>query len=69
LYFWNSFTWSKALGIPSRRSKLAWLLRREPQNIRNLAAERGLSSFDVRVIKRTSVVIKSVGRAGKYGSP
>jgi hypothetical protein len=57
LYVLNSFTWSHAIGNSEQQ------LETHPghavanvQNIRNLAAERGPSSFDVRLINVTSFV-------------
>ena len=57
LYFVNSFTWAKALGN-SEQALEAYpgYTVANVQNIRNLAAERGPSSFDVKFINMTSVV-------------
>lgn len=70
LYFLNSFTWSKALGNSEQAlesypgSSVA-----NPQNIRNLAAERGPSSFDVTLMNVTSVVYQlPFGKGKKFGA-
>jgi hypothetical protein len=70
LYFLNSFTWSKALGDSEQAlesypgSSVA-----NPQNIRNLAGERGPSSFDVTLMNVTSVVYQlPFGRGKKFGA-
>ena len=70
LYFLNSFTWSKALGNSEQAlesypgSSVA-----NPQNIRNLAAERGPSSFDVTLMNVTSVVYQlPFGKGRKFGA-
>ncbi|HEY1216447.1 MAG TPA: TonB-dependent receptor, partial [Bryobacteraceae bacterium] len=48
LYFLNSFTWSKALGDSEQAlESFAGYSVANPQNIRNLAAEKGPTSFDV----------------------
>ena len=70
LYLLNSFTWSKALGNSEQAlesfpgsSGVA-----NPQDIRNLAAERGVSSFDVTLMNVTSVVFElPFGRGKKFG--
>jgi Carboxypeptidase regulatory-like domain/TonB-dependent Receptor Plug Domain/TonB dependent receptor len=57
LYFLNSFTWSKALGDSEQALEyFSNLTGANPQNIRNLAAERGPSSYDVKFINVTSVL-------------
>ncbi len=70
LYFLNSFTWSKALGDSEQGLEYyAGYYQANPQNIRNLAAERGPSSFDVEFINVTSVVYQlPFGKGRKYGS-
>jgi hypothetical protein len=72
LYFLNSFTWSKALGdseqaleTPSVGGNSA----ANPQNIYNLQAERGPSSYDVSLINVTSLVYQlPFGKGRKFGS-
>ncbi|HWE53309.1 MAG TPA: TonB-dependent receptor [Bryobacteraceae bacterium] len=57
LYFLNSFTWSKALGDSEQALETyPGYTVANPQNIHNLAAEKGPSSFDLAVIDVTSVV-------------
>jgi hypothetical protein len=70
LYFLNSFTWSKALGDSEQALEyFAGYVEANPQNIRNLAAERGPSSFDIKFMNVTSVVYRlPFGRGRKYGS-
>ena len=57
LYFLNSFTWSKALG-DSEQALEAYpgYTVANPQNIHNLAGEKGPTSFDVKLIDVSSVV-------------
>ena len=70
LYLLNSFTWSKALGNSEQALEYAGgYYAANPQNIRNLAAERGPSSFDVKFINVTSVVYQlPFGRGRKYAA-
>ncbi len=70
LYFLNSFTWSKALGDSEQAlESYAGYYVANPQNIRNLAAERGPTSFDVKFINVTSVVYElPFGKGRKFGS-
>jgi hypothetical protein len=70
LYFLNSFTWSKALGDSEQALEYyAGYYEANPQNIRNLAAERGPSSFDVKFLNVTSVVYQlPFGKGRKYAS-
>jgi hypothetical protein len=57
LYFLNSFTWGKAMGDSEQALEYySNATAANPQNIHNLAAERGPSSFDVKLINVTSVV-------------
>ena len=57
LYFLNSFTWGKALGDSEQALEYySNLTGANPQNIQNLAAERGPSSYDVKLVNVTSVV-------------
>lgn len=70
LYLLNSFTWSKALGNSEQSLEtLPGASVANPQNIRNLAAERGLSSFDTKFINVTSVVYElPFGKGRTFGS-
>lgn len=70
LYFLNSFTWGKALGDSEQALEYyAGYFQANPQNIRNLAAEKGPSSFDVKLNNVTSVVYQlPFGRGRKYAA-
>jgi len=70
LYFLNSFTWGKALGDSEQALEYyAGYFEANPQNIHNLAAEYGPSSFDVKLNNVTSVVYElPFGRGRKFGS-
>jgi hypothetical protein len=70
LYFLNSFTWSKAMGDSEQALEYyAGYYAANPQNIRNLAGERGPTSFDVKLINVSSVVFQMpFGRGRKFGS-
>ncbi|MCU1257529.1 MAG: TonB-dependent receptor, partial [Bryobacterales bacterium] len=70
LYFLNSFTWSKALGNSEQAlESYAGYYVANPQNIRNLAQEKGPTSFDVKLINVTSVVYQlPFGKGRKFGS-
>ena len=70
LYFLNSFTWSKAMGDSEQALEYyAGYYEANPQNIRDLTAERGPSSFDVKLINVTSVVWKvPFGKGRTYGA-
>ena len=57
LYFLNSFTWGKALGDSEQALEyFSGYVEANPQNIYNLAAERGPTSFDVKLNNVTSIV-------------
>jgi hypothetical protein len=70
LYFLNSFTWSKAMGSTEQSLEThSGVTMANPQNIRNLAAERGPSSYDIKLINVTSVVYQlPFGKGRKFGS-
>jgi hypothetical protein len=70
LYFLNSFTWSKAMGDSEQALEYyAGYYAANPQNIRNLAGERGPTSFDVKLINVSSVVYQlPFGSGRKFGS-
>jgi hypothetical protein len=69
LYFLNSFTWSKGLGDSEQALEYyAGYYEANPQNVRNLTAERGPSSFDVKLIDVTSVVWQvPFGKGRQFG--
>ena len=65
LYFLNSFTWGKAIGDSEQALEYyAGYFQANPQNIHNLAAEAGPSSFDVKFNNVTSVVYRASVRQG-----
>ncbi len=65
LFFVNSFTWSKALG----NSEQALENNVTVQNIRDLANERGRTSYDVTLLNTTSVVYRlPFGKNRKFGA-
>ena len=70
LYFLNSFTWSKALGDSEQALEYyAGYYEANPQNIRNLAQEKGPTSFDVKFINVTSVVYQlPFGKGRRFGA-
>jgi hypothetical protein len=70
LYFLNSFTWGNAMGNSEQALEYyAGYYEANPQNIHNLAAEKGPSSFDVKLNNVTSVVyMLPVGKGRKFGS-
>ena len=70
LYVLNSFTWSKALGDSEQALEYyAGYYQANPQNIHNLGAEKGPSSFDVKLLNVTSVVYQlPFGKGRQFGS-
>jgi hypothetical protein len=70
LYFLNSFTWSRALGDSEPALEYyAGYFEANPQNIHNLKAEYGPSSFDVKLNNVTSIVYQlPFGKGRAYGS-
>jgi hypothetical protein len=70
LYFLNSFTWGRAIGDSEQALEYyAGYVEANPQNIHNLGAEAGPSSFDVQFNNVTSAVYQiPVGKGRKYGS-
>jgi hypothetical protein len=71
LYFLSSFTWSKALGNSEQALENAGTGNTvaNPQNIYNLAGERGPSSFDVKLNNVTSFVYQlPFGKGRAYGA-
>lgn len=66
LYVLNSFTWSKSIGDSEQALEQApGQTIANQQNIRNLAAEMGPSSYDVKLINVTSVVYELPFGKGK----
>jgi hypothetical protein len=70
LYILNSFTWGKGMGDSEQALEyFAGYYQANPQNIRNLAAEKGLSSFDVKLNNVTSVVYQlPFGKGRQYAA-
>ena len=70
LYFLNSFTWSKALGDSEQALEVyPNYTVANPQNIHNLAAEYGPSSFDLQFNNVTSIVYQlPFGKGREFGS-
>jgi hypothetical protein len=70
LYFLNSFTWSASLGDSEQALEYyAGYYEANPQDIYNLAGERGPSSFDVKFLNVTSLVYDlPFGRGRRFGS-
>ena len=70
LYVLNSFTWGKAMGDSEQALEYyAGYYQANPQNIRALAAEKGPSSFDVKLNNVTSVVYQlPFGKGRQYAA-
>jgi hypothetical protein len=70
LYFLNSFTWSASLGDSEQALEYyPGYYQANPQDIYNLAGERGPSSFDVKFINVSSLVYDlPFGRGRRFGS-
>jgi hypothetical protein len=70
LYLLNSFTWGRALGDSEQALEYySGNYEANPQNIHNLAAEHGPSSFDVKLNNVTSIVYQlPFGKGRKYAS-
>ncbi len=70
LYILNSFTWGLGIGDSEQALEYyAGYFQANPQNIHNLAAEKGPSSFDVKVNNVTSVVYQiPVGKGRQFGA-
>ena len=70
LYALNSFTWGKAMGDSEQALEyFAGYYEANPQNIHNLAAEVGPSSFDVKLNNVTTVIYQlPFGRGRHFGS-
>ena len=70
LYILNSFTWGKGMGDSEQALEyFAGYYQANPQNIHNLAAEKGPSSFDVKLNNVTSVVYQlPFGKGRQYGA-
>jgi len=70
LYFLNSFTWSKSLTDSEQALEYgSGYYAANPQNIYNLAGERGPSSLDATLLNTTSFVYElPFGKGRKFGS-
>jgi hypothetical protein len=69
-YVLNSFTWGKGMGDSEQALEyFAGYYQANPQNIRDLAAEKGPSSFDVKLNNVTSLVYQlPFGKGRQYGA-
>jgi hypothetical protein len=69
-YVLNSFTWGKGMGDSEQALEyFAGYYQANPQNIHNLAAEKGPSSFDVKLNNVSSVVYQlPFGKGRQFGS-
>jgi hypothetical protein len=69
LYFLNSFTWGNAVGDSEQALEYyAGGYEANPQNIHDLAAEKGPSSFDVKFNNVTSIVYQiPFGKGRQFG--
>ncbi len=66
--FLNSFVWGKALDNAAQSLDTSGGNDASPQNIRNLAAEKGLSNYDQKLTNVTSAVYQlPVGRGQHFG--
>jgi hypothetical protein len=70
LYFLNSFTWGVAIGDSEQALEYyAGYVEANPQNIHNLAAEAGPSSYDVKFNNVTSIVYElPFGKGRRFAS-
>jgi hypothetical protein len=70
LYLLNSFTWGNGMGDSEQALEYyAGYFEANPQNIHDLAAEKGPSSFDLRFNNTTSVVYQiPVGKGRQFGA-
>jgi hypothetical protein len=68
LQFLNSFVWGKAIDNSGQSLDTNGGNDASPQDVRNLAAEKGLSNYDQKLTNVTSVVYQlPVGRGKKFG--
>ncbi|MEO8130391.1 MAG: carboxypeptidase regulatory-like domain-containing protein, partial [Bryobacteraceae bacterium] len=67
--FLNSFVWSKAIDNSSQSLDAAGGNEPSPQNVRNMASEKGLSAYDQKLTDVLSVFYQvPFGRERKFGS-
>ena len=67
LYFLNSFSWSKAIDNSAQSLDVSNGNDASPQDVRNMAAEKGLSNYDQKLINVTSLVYQlPFGRGGRF---
>ena len=68
LSFLNSFVWGKAIDNSAQSLDTNGGNDASPQDVRNMAAEKGLSNYDQKLTNITSIVYQlPFGRGGKYG--
>jgi hypothetical protein len=70
LYFLDSFTWGKAMGDSEQALEYyAGYYEANPQNIHNLAAEKGPSSFDVKLNNVASIAYQlPIGHSRRFAA-
>lgn len=69
LSFLNSFVWGKAIDNSSQSLDTSGGNDASPQDVRNMAAEKGLSNYDQKFTNVTSIVYQlPFGRDRRYGS-
>lgn len=67
LYFLNSFSWSKAIDNSAQSLDTSNGNDASPQDVRNMAAEKGLSNYDQKLINVTSLVYQlPFGKGGRF---
>jgi hypothetical protein len=69
LYFLNAFTWSKAIDNGAQSLDNSNGNAASPQDVRNMASEKGPSNYDLTLTNITSVVYQlPFGKGRRYGS-
>lgn len=69
LYFLNSFTWSKAIDNSGQSLDTSNGNDASPQDVRNMAAEKGPSNYDQTLVNVTTLVYQlPFGHGRKFGS-
>ncbi len=67
LYFLNSFSWSKAIDNAGQSLDTSNGNDASPQDVRNMAAEKGVSNYDQTLINVTSLVYQlPFGKGGRF---
>jgi hypothetical protein len=69
LYFLNSFSWAKAIDNSAQSLDNSNGNDASPQDVRNMAAEKGLSNYDQKLINVTSLVYQvPFGKGGRFAT-